>query len=67
MRALYDYRAQREDELSFVKHAIINNVQKQDGGWSVLTLEAVSASKMCTRHAHPFLALLTDKSAKLIT
>ncbi|ELU04856.1 hypothetical protein CAPTEDRAFT_22409, partial [Capitella teleta] len=33
VRALYGYSAQREDELSFVKHAVISNVQKQDGGW----------------------------------
>lgn len=33
VKALYDYRAQREDELSFCKHAIITNVNKEDGGW----------------------------------
>ncbi len=33
VKALYDYRAQREDELSFCKHATITNVNKQDGGW----------------------------------
>ncbi|KAG1709767.1 1-phosphatidylinositol 4,5-bisphosphate phosphodiesterase gamma-1 [Nymphon striatum] len=33
VKALYDYRAQRQDELSFCKHAIITNVNKQDGGW----------------------------------
>ncbi|XP_043923269.1 1-phosphatidylinositol 4,5-bisphosphate phosphodiesterase gamma-1-like [Protopterus annectens] len=33
VKALYDYRAQREDELSFCKQAIIHNVDKQDGGW----------------------------------
>ncbi|XP_019629361.1 PREDICTED: 1-phosphatidylinositol 4,5-bisphosphate phosphodiesterase gamma-1-like isoform X4 [Branchiostoma belcheri] len=33
VQALYDYRAQRDDELSFCKHAIIYNVLKQDGGW----------------------------------
>ena len=33
VRALYDYRAERDDELSFVKHAIIHNVNKQDDGW----------------------------------
>lgn len=33
VKALYDYRAQREDELSFCKHAIITNVIKLDGGW----------------------------------
>ncbi|XP_040287749.1 1-phosphatidylinositol 4,5-bisphosphate phosphodiesterase gamma-1-like isoform X2 [Bufo bufo] len=33
VKALYDYKAQREDELSFCKQAIIHNVNKQDGGW----------------------------------
>lgn len=33
VKALYDYRAQREDELSFCKHAIITSVVKHDGGW----------------------------------
>lgn len=33
MKALYDYRAQRFDELSFCKHAIINNVTKRSSGW----------------------------------
>uniref|UniRef100_A0A670I8N7 1-phosphatidylinositol 4,5-bisphosphate phosphodiesterase gamma n=1 Tax=Podarcis muralis TaxID=64176 RepID=A0A670I8N7_PODMU len=33
LKALYDYKAQREDELSFCKQAIIHNVDKQDGGW----------------------------------
>ncbi|XP_041454201.1 1-phosphatidylinositol 4,5-bisphosphate phosphodiesterase gamma-1-like isoform X1 [Lytechinus variegatus] len=33
VKALYDYKAQREDELSFCKHAIITNVDKQDHGW----------------------------------
>lgn len=33
VKALYDYRAQRQDELSFCKHAIITNVNKQEGGW----------------------------------
>ncbi|CAG0899970.1 unnamed protein product [Darwinula stevensoni] len=33
VKAMYDYRAQREDELSFCKHAIISNVNKRDGGW----------------------------------
>lgn len=31
--ALYDYTAQRFDELSFVKHAIITNVLKSNTGW----------------------------------
>lgn len=30
---MYDYRAQRFDELSFCKHAIINNVTKHSSGW----------------------------------
>uniref|UniRef100_A0A8B9QI92 Phosphoinositide phospholipase C n=1 Tax=Apteryx owenii TaxID=8824 RepID=A0A8B9QI92_APTOW len=34
VKALYDYKAQREDELSFCKQAIIHNVDKQDGGVS---------------------------------
>ncbi|XP_070574181.1 1-phosphatidylinositol 4,5-bisphosphate phosphodiesterase gamma-1-like isoform X2 [Ptychodera flava] len=33
VKALYDYKAQRDDELTFCKHAIITNVDKQDGGW----------------------------------
>uniref|UniRef100_H2ZL28 Phosphoinositide phospholipase C n=1 Tax=Ciona savignyi TaxID=51511 RepID=H2ZL28_CIOSA len=33
VKALYDYHAAREDELTFCKHAIISNVVKQDGGW----------------------------------
>nr|XP_023655878.1 1-phosphatidylinositol 4,5-bisphosphate phosphodiesterase gamma-1-like isoform X1 [Paramormyrops kingsleyae]XP_023655879.1 1-phosphatidylinositol 4,5-bisphosphate phosphodiesterase gamma-1-like isoform X1 [Paramormyrops kingsleyae] len=33
VKALYDYRAQREDELSFPKQALILNVDKQEGGW----------------------------------
>ncbi|XP_064641817.1 1-phosphatidylinositol 4,5-bisphosphate phosphodiesterase gamma-1-like isoform X2 [Lineus longissimus] len=34
VKAIYDYKANREDELSFCKHAIITNVNnKQDGGW----------------------------------
>jgi phosphatidylinositol phospholipase C gamma-1 len=33
MKALYDYLGGRSDELSFVKHAIISNINKQDGGW----------------------------------
>lgn len=33
MKALYDYRAQRFDELSFCKHAIITNVTKHKSGW----------------------------------
>uniref|UniRef100_A0A672ZJB0 1-phosphatidylinositol 4,5-bisphosphate phosphodiesterase gamma n=1 Tax=Sphaeramia orbicularis TaxID=375764 RepID=A0A672ZJB0_9TELE len=33
VKALYDYRAQREDELCFPKQALIVNVDKQEGGW----------------------------------
>lgn len=33
VKALYDYQAQRDDELSFCKHAIIYNVDKQDNAW----------------------------------
>ncbi|KAK9500322.1 hypothetical protein O3M35_001605 [Rhynocoris fuscipes] len=33
VKALYDYQARHDDELSFCKHAIITNVTKQDGGW----------------------------------
>lgn len=35
VKALYDYRAQRDDELCFSKQALILNVDKQEGGWSV--------------------------------
>uniref|UniRef100_A0A8C9VRG8 1-phosphatidylinositol 4,5-bisphosphate phosphodiesterase gamma n=1 Tax=Scleropages formosus TaxID=113540 RepID=A0A8C9VRG8_SCLFO len=33
VKALYEYKAQRDDELSFSKNAIIQNVEKQEGGW----------------------------------
>ncbi|XP_071092078.1 1-phosphatidylinositol 4,5-bisphosphate phosphodiesterase gamma-1-like isoform X1 [Haliotis cracherodii] len=33
VKALHDYQANRADELSFLKEAIITNVTKQDGGW----------------------------------
>uniref|UniRef100_A0A8C3G770 1-phosphatidylinositol 4,5-bisphosphate phosphodiesterase gamma n=1 Tax=Cyclopterus lumpus TaxID=8103 RepID=A0A8C3G770_CYCLU len=33
VKALYDYRAQREDELCFPKQALILNVDKQEGSW----------------------------------
>lgn len=33
VKALYDYRSQQDDELSFCKHAIIYNVKKFDNGW----------------------------------
>ncbi|XP_066558513.1 1-phosphatidylinositol 4,5-bisphosphate phosphodiesterase gamma-1 [Amia ocellicauda] len=33
VKALYEYKAQRDDELSFSKNAVIMNVEKQEGGW----------------------------------
>lgn len=33
VKALYDYTANRDDELSFPKHAIITNVIKKDENW----------------------------------
>ncbi|XP_051788777.1 1-phosphatidylinositol 4,5-bisphosphate phosphodiesterase gamma-1 [Erpetoichthys calabaricus] len=33
VKALYEYKAQMEDELSFCKNAIIQNVEKLEGGW----------------------------------
>lgn len=33
VKALYDYKARRDDELTLVKHAIITNVNKESGGW----------------------------------
>uniref|UniRef100_A0A3Q1HQV0 1-phosphatidylinositol 4,5-bisphosphate phosphodiesterase gamma n=1 Tax=Anabas testudineus TaxID=64144 RepID=A0A3Q1HQV0_ANATE len=33
VKAMYEYKAQRDDELSFPKNAIIANVDKQEGGW----------------------------------
>lgn len=33
VKALYDYHANRDDELSFCKHAIITNVIKHESGW----------------------------------
>ncbi|KAJ8303617.1 hypothetical protein KUTeg_020013 [Tegillarca granosa] len=33
VKALYDYTASRQDELSFTKGAIITNVNKTDNGW----------------------------------
>ena len=33
VKALFDYKACREDELSFCKHAIITNVNKIEDGW----------------------------------
>lgn len=35
VKAMYEYKAQRDDELSFSKNAIITNVDKQEGGWWV--------------------------------
>jgi len=32
-RALYDYQARREDELTFKRDALIVNVSQQEGGW----------------------------------
>uniref|UniRef100_A0A8C3V360 Phosphoinositide phospholipase C n=1 Tax=Catharus ustulatus TaxID=91951 RepID=A0A8C3V360_CATUS len=33
VKALYDYRAKRSDELSFSRGALIHNVTKETGGW----------------------------------
>jgi phosphatidylinositol phospholipase C gamma-1 len=33
VKAMYDYQACREDELSFCKHAIITNVNRENKGW----------------------------------
>jgi hypothetical protein len=33
VKAVYDYQARRDDELSFCKHAIITNVNRQSDGW----------------------------------
>uniref|UniRef100_A0A8B9JRC4 1-phosphatidylinositol 4,5-bisphosphate phosphodiesterase gamma n=1 Tax=Astyanax mexicanus TaxID=7994 RepID=A0A8B9JRC4_ASTMX len=33
VKAMYEYKAQRDDELSFSKNSIIQNVDKQEGGW----------------------------------
>uniref|UniRef100_A0A669QUA2 Phosphoinositide phospholipase C n=1 Tax=Phasianus colchicus TaxID=9054 RepID=A0A669QUA2_PHACC len=33
VKALYDYRAKRSDELSFCRGALIHNVTKETGGW----------------------------------
>ena len=38
---MYEYKAQRDDELSFTKNAIISNVDKQEGGWWVTTCIAL--------------------------
>ncbi|XP_053996256.1 1-phosphatidylinositol 4,5-bisphosphate phosphodiesterase gamma-1 isoform X1 [Hylaeus anthracinus] len=33
VKAIYDYKARRDDELTLVKHAIVTNVHRQSGGW----------------------------------
>ncbi|XP_011845507.1 PREDICTED: 1-phosphatidylinositol 4,5-bisphosphate phosphodiesterase gamma-2 [Mandrillus leucophaeus] len=33
VKALYDYKAKRSDELSFCRGALIHNVSKEPGGW----------------------------------
>ena len=33
VKAMYDYRANKNDEHTFAKGAVITNVNKQDGGW----------------------------------
>ena len=33
VKAMYDYKANKSDELSFNKDAVITNVNKQEGGW----------------------------------
>ncbi|MED6241059.1 1-phosphatidylinositol 4,5-bisphosphate phosphodiesterase gamma-1 [Ataeniobius toweri] len=33
VKAMYEYKAQRDDELSFSKNVVITNVEKQEGGW----------------------------------
>lgn len=33
VKALFDYQAHHDDELSFPKHAIITNVRRVEGGW----------------------------------
>ncbi|KAG7210373.1 hypothetical protein KM043_011907 [Ampulex compressa] len=33
VKAIYDYKARMDDELTLVKHAIITNVNRQSGGW----------------------------------
>ena len=33
VKALHDYQANRDDELSFCKGSIITNVNKHDNGW----------------------------------
>lgn len=38
---MYEYKAQRDDELSFNKNAIISNVDKQEGGWWVTCMNQI--------------------------
>ncbi|KAL8179398.1 UNVERIFIED_CONTAM: 1-phosphatidylinositol 4,5-bisphosphate phosphodiesterase gamma-1 [Gekko kuhli] len=57
VKALFDYKAQREDELTFTKNAVIQNVEKQEGGWeeerpSVLEVELFQ---------HPFVTVTSNK------
>lgn len=33
VKALYDYKAKRSDELTFCRGALIHNVSKEPGGW----------------------------------
>nr|XP_033323937.1 1-phosphatidylinositol 4,5-bisphosphate phosphodiesterase gamma-1 isoform X2 [Megalopta genalis] len=33
VKAIYDYKARRDDELTLVKHAIVTNVHRESGGW----------------------------------
>lgn len=33
VKAMYDYKTRRDDELTLVKHAIITNVNRQSEGW----------------------------------
>lgn len=48
VKALYDYRAQREDELCFPKQALILNVDKQEGGWWVCLCVHVTSYVCCS-------------------
>lgn len=48
VKALYDYRAQREDELCFPKQALILNVDKQEGGWWVFLCVQVTSYVCCS-------------------
>lgn len=33
VKALYDYKAKRDDELTLIKNSVISNVNKCSGGW----------------------------------